>query len=253
MSQPSWSFFRYGAVETFAWRLFIIWTAVGAIVLPLGINPLTLSRWISDPDYLDAGTALLAWADLAWMVFATVVVYLHVSAAEGLGRARVLALIIVLGAGAVEWYGATTGKPFGPYRYTDAFGPRIGGVLPIAIPLAWLVILLSARSTILARWPQLPRVPLALGVGLIALLTDLNLEFVAWKVRGYWIWYPGDPHPPAWPPLQNYVSWFVLATLLAGLLPAPIDRAGRPVHRVVMVLVAMNALFLVAHAVRLLR
>lgn len=253
MSSTSYAFSRYGPVENWIWRIFLIWTSVGVLVLPFGFRPETLTRWPATADWVEVARTVLASADLVWMVLAALVVYLHAVAVDGLGRARIAAAIVLLGSSAAEWIGATTGFPFGPYQYTDAFGPRMGGVLPIAIPLAWLVILFAARYALQARWPGLTRAKLAAGVGAIALATDFNLEFVAWKIRGYWIWYPGVSDPPAWPPWQNYASWFGLAFLLTLLLPRSQPHGDRPAARLVGVLVAMNALFLVAHAVRFLR
>ena len=170
---------------------------------------------------------------------------------EGARNAGFGALLVIVGSAAVEWIGASTGWPFGPYVYTDHFGPRVG-VLPVAIPLAWFVIVQGARLA-LARWkPGLDRGGTALGVGLAAVLTDLNLEPVAWKLRGYWIWYPGEPQPPAWPPWQNYAAWFVVAAILAAAMPS-IRSRGRPGWRPVLVLGLMNALFLWLHLARALR
>lgn len=246
-----WSF-NHNPLETFVWRVFLVWTTVGAIVLPFGLTAETLSRWPATENWVESARTLLAYADLVWMVLAALVVYLHAVAVEGLGRARVAGILVVAGSALAEWYGATTGWPFGPYRYTDAFGPRMLGVLPIAIPLAWLVILFAARYALLALRPEISRPSLALGVGTAAVLTDFNLEFIAWKVRGYWIWYPDWQNPPAWPPWQNYVSWFVLATLLAFVQPRRAGLVERSPARMIGVLVAMNALFLAAHLVRLL-
>ena len=98
-----------------------------------------------------------------------------------------------------------------------------------------------------------PGSKLALGVGLIAVLTDLNLEFVAWKVRGYWLWYPDlKGIAPTHPPLQNFVAWFVLSFVLALLLPTNHElRSRRPSpFRPLAVLGLMNTLFIVVYAAR---
>ncbi|MBS0661020.1 MAG: carotenoid biosynthesis protein [Verrucomicrobia bacterium] len=247
----NWSF-QSTPLQTWIWRVFLIWTSVGALVLPFGLQPEQLARWPATADWVGTARTLLAYADLVWMVLAALVVYLQAAADEGLARARVAGGIVAFGSAVVEWVGATTGFPFGPYVYTDAFGPRMLGVLPIAIPLAWMVIVLAARQVLWARWPGLSRAQLALGVGAIALATDFNLEHVAWKVRGYWLWYPGVDSPPSWPPWQNYLSWFLLAALFAALIPRPAGTfasARRPLG----VLLAMNALFLLAHLVRWVR
>ena len=125
-------------------------------------------------------------------------------------------------------------------------------MLPFTIPLAWLIIILCGRYLVLRLQPAAARWQVALGVAAVASLTDLNLEFVAWKVRGYWIWYPGAPAPPAWPPLQNYASWFAAAFLLAWLLPPNYElRSHRPAaSRPIAILALINGLFLLTQTLR---
>ena len=198
-------------------------------------------------------TSLLHVSDAIWIYLAAVVIYLHTAAVEGLATTRRWAFILLLGSGGCEWIGAQTGFPFGPYRYTDHFGWRIGGVLPVAIPLAWMVVILCGRALILRLRPTATRHVLAFGVALVATLTDANLEAVAWKVRDYWDWYPDSRPPlPAWPPVQNYLSWFVLSFALTYALPPNYSlRLRHPARwRPVLVLGLMNTLFIVVYAAR---
>lgn len=242
-------------VVLWVWRLFLIWTAVGSVVMVAGLNAGNVGRWFSSPSIHPVAAQFLAYADLVWMALATAVVYLRVAATDGLARARVSALIVVSGSATVEWIGARSGVPFGPYLYTDAFGPLILGVLPIAIPLAWTVIVLGSRILVLHFRPAMSRWRLSLSVALLAVATDLNLEFIAWKARGYWIWYPGDANPPAWPPFQNFLSWFLLAFVLHAFLPAPqpTPQPAFAIPRAALVVPIMNALFLLVHASRFFR
>jgi bisanhydrobacterioruberin hydratase len=244
-----------GVIATIVWWLFLLWTVVGAAVMVSGINSGNVGGWISSPSVQEALADLLGYADLVWMISAAMVVYLRVAATEGLRRARLSAVIILAGSTLVEWIGAQSGVPFGPYRYTDAFGPRMIGVLPIAIPLAWLVILLGARLLVLEIRPGISKTALSFWVAVIALFTDLNLEFIAWKVRGYWIWFPDQSAAPGWPPIQNFLSWFALAFILHALTPIQSDRpvADRRVSRAALVVPLMNVLFLLVHASRWLR
>ena len=235
------------------WTLFVVWTAIGFVVMPLGIGDDEITRWLGIGFLRQALLSILHVSDALWIAFAATVVYLHTAAAEGLRTARRWAGMILLASTAAEWIGASTGFPFGPYRYTRNFGWLIGGVVPVAIPLAWLVILLCGRVLVLRLRPAASRLELALGVGLVALVTDLNLEFVAWKVRAYWIWYPGwTGKIPAWPPVQNYLTWFVLSFLITLALPPNYDL--RPQHptpfRPLAVLGLMNALFVVVYLAR---
>ena len=238
------------------WILFLVWTAIGFVVMPLGIGKAEIYHWFGDKIIRDTILAILRVSDALWIGLAAIVLYFHTAAAEGLSTARRWAMIILLGSATAEWIGATTGFPFGPYRYTQNFGWLIGGVLPAAIPLAWLVILLCGRILTLQLKSDATRLELALGVGLFAVLTDINLEFIAWKVRGYWIWYPTlHGNAPTWPPLQNYAAWFILSFTLTFVLPANHSlRLHRPSPaRPIAVLALMNALFVLVYVVRLLR
>ena len=239
-----------------AWWLFVVWTAIGFVVMPLDIGQATVDHWLGPGPARSALTAVLHVSDAVWIYLAAVVIYLHTAAAEGLATARRWAVIILVGSGVCEWIGAQTGFPFGPYRYTDYFGWRVGGVLPVAIPLAWLVVLLCGRSLILRLRPTSTRAELALGVAVVATLTDANLEAVAWKVRHYWNWYPdASPPLPTWPPFQNYFSWFGLSFVLAYALPPNYSlrpRSSSPL-RPILVLALMNTLFIVVYAARWLR
>ena len=236
-----------------AWMAFLVWTGVGFVVMPLGVGEGQLRPWLGPGAAGDLAGALLHRADAVWMLLAAINVYLQVVLAEGLPTARVWAGLILVASTVFEWVGTRTGFPFGPYVYTDNFGWRIGGVVPLAIPLAWLVVVLCGRSLVGWLHPAATRLELALGVAVVAVLTDLNLEYVAWKVRAYWIWYPqARGMPPSWPPWQNYLSWFALSFALAFLLPPNHELRARPPHprRPVLVLALMNALLALVHLLR---
>ncbi len=242
-------------VRQFLWLLFLVWTAIGAIVMPFDIGPVQIRQWIYAEDLQRALIGFLGFSDAIWIVLAAALAYLALVEEETLPIARRWALIILVSSGALETMGTLTGFPFGPYVYTARFGWRILGVLPFTIPLAWLIVVVCARFAILTCWPRASRWGLALGTGFIALLTDLNLEPIAWKVRAYWIWYPTQQGAQSHPPLQNYVTWFTAASALALLFP---DRAvnrgtGRRPWQPSLILLLMNGLFLLVHLTRWLR
>lgn len=228
------------------------------MVLPLRLGEETVRGLLAERHAAWAetvSTLLLRGSDAVWIVLAAGVVYLAAAAAEGLPTARRWAAILLGGSALAEWIGARTGFPFGPYVYTDRFGWRMGGVLPFTIPLAWMIVALAGRYLTLWLKPEASRAQVALGAALAGVLTDANLEPIAWKERGYWLWYPGQvAHSSAFPPVQNYVSWFVLMFLLSYALPpnhalrAPGARLAA--RRPVLVLGLMNGLFVLVHAAR---
>lgn len=241
---------RLAPLADLIWIFFLIFTGVGFVVMPLGIGPVEVQRWVGVSGLREALLLLLGQADAIWMVLAAVNIYFYTVQREGLSTARRWAAIVLVGSAVLEWIGVRTGFPFGPYVYTDNFGARLLGVLPFTIPLAWLVVVLCSRYLVLALLPRLNPWLLSLAVGGLALLTDLNMEPVAWKVRAYWVWYPADPAPPLFPPWQNYLSWFLAASVFAALL-----RGGRLTGRIsarrpILVLLLINSLFLLVHLVR---
>jgi len=161
-------------------------------------------------------TPLGPWADFIFMALAALVLFLHLVSHAPAGIAC-LALLLIGGlGGVVEWIGAATGWPFGHYRYTGAFGPRLAGSLPLSIPLAWWVIVWPIHSVLysaLAGRQGSVWIPFFTAFG--AVWVDLLLEPVATGVRGYWIWeqegfYYGVP-------LLNFAGWYLTALVLSFL------------------------------------
>ncbi len=236
-------------ISNWLWWLFLIWTAIGFWVMPFDIGAAEIKSWIDWLPLQNVLLAVLRISDALWMVFAAAFTYFYLVRHEGLVVARRAALIILAGSALLEWIGVKTGYPFGPYIYTDRIGTRIFG-LPFTIPLAWLVIVACARYTVLTFREHATRWQIALGTGLLAVLTDISLEWVAWKIRAYWLWYFPLANTPDWPPLQNYLSWFVFATLFAWIAfpgARPVGRHWRPV----ILLAAINLLFWVTILLRL--
>lgn len=125
---------------------------------------------------------------------------------------------IALFSGAVETIGALTGFPFGSYDYTGAFGPRLFGLLPLAIPFAWCVVVFPLHILYLRlsqrNWVPPAAIPPMVGVS--AAVVDLALEPVATLERGYWLW--GGPGLWYGVPWTNFLGWFLTALILsAGL------------------------------------
>jgi putative membrane protein len=165
-----------------------------------------------------------------------------------------LAAVLAFGA---EYLGDNYGLIFGAYHYTDALGPRVGGV-PVLIVFVWGTVVYSAFAMVdwLARrhhhgptgWG--PRIGYALLVGLTSglvtaawdLMADpLSVSGVWQEVLGseaWWWWVEGGPYLPdleSWKggagiPVENFVGWVLVpATIVAVFAlafptPARIDR-----------------------------
>lgn len=153
------------------------------------------------------------------------------------------AFILTIGA---EMFGVATGLLFGNYSYTEQLGPLVLGLVPLAIPVAWLMMLypsyaiagflLSPRSNDFSRYPPattevvtteaLPRsndFSRYLRAALAALaMTAWDLSLDPRMVRdGNWIWHDGGPYFGI--PLSNFIGWFITA-LAIYLVWQVIDR-----------------------------
>jgi uncharacterized membrane protein len=198
------------------WMMFLVWTALGCAILPFGLSLGGLGRIY----------------DLAWIALAGVSAYGLLVLAEGLDRARWIAVLALLGSIVAFTVGAMTGLPFGEFKFTLALK---AGKYQMALPwlgFLWLALLAGARHLVLlvtAAWSWNRWLHAGL-IALVMLLTSVNFQPVAWKVRQYWIWYPTRTELPVpdWPPIQNFASWFALAFLLAAAFPAPRGGFAHP-------------------------
>lgn len=198
------------------WVLFVLVSLFIAVVWAFGIGEGSLQRSISNTDLRVTLAWLLARCDMAWITLAAANVYFALVGSVGLATARRWGLLILGAVVAMAWVSVATGFPLGPIRYGFPLGLKLGPV-PLGLPLLWFSILIGARETVLRLFPRVPQGGLAAGVGLLALLTDLNLESVAAKWRGFWFWKSGIPtDPPVFDfPLTACLAWGILAFLVA--------------------------------------
>jgi len=191
--------------------LYTVWFAVGLFVLGLGLE-----------------TPIGPWADFVFIALAALLLFLHLSGYSNLGATLMIFLVFAVISGGVEAIGAMTGFPFGSYTYTDQFGPVLFGVLPVAIPLAWWVIVWPLHCLVHSAFAgrrSVMMIPVFTAIG--AVVADLIIEPAATLVRGYWLWEgPGVYYGVPW---VNFLGWFgtafVLSFLAQTLLPhSPFKR-----------------------------
>lgn len=201
-SKPSFSFTRITRL------VFYVWTAVGFLVVPLNLNEERLRSAITRSWITEAASRVLSGSDAVWLWLGAFTTFVALGSEVSWAKARFCALGVGGTAALVEFAGVTTGIPFGEYVYSDRLGPRLFSVLPATIPAAWFIVVVNGHAVAPASRSR------PFWVGLIAVVTDLSLEIVAWKIRGYWQWYPSLASKPDWPPWQNYACWFCLGAAL---------------------------------------
>lgn len=103
-----------------------------------------------------------------------------------------------------EMIGVQTGMLFGDYVYGNVLGLKAFD-LPLMLGPMWALVMLCVWS-ILANFKSWFVIPIA---GIIATLYDVILEHFATRF-GLWSWEGSIP-------ITNYVSWFLVASLIAGV------------------------------------
>ena len=209
---------RWDPIEKIALAAFIIWTAAGLIFTIGRISPDTVAQW-PIPEWLGRFVDLcLQYGDPILIFLAFANTHLHAARQWTPAVARNWGFIVIVTAFGIETAGVLIGFPFGDYHYTENFGPMLG-VVPLAIPLAWHVVVTNALFIARIVAPGDSPAIEAVLAGLLCTAYDFVLEPFAASVKHYWIWADGAP------PLLNYATWFVLSSLLVGLFaPALITR-----------------------------
>jgi putative membrane protein len=198
------------------------------------------SVWIVFGIYFTVGVGLMLTrftppfgplSDFLFIFFAALVVFLTEVRIIGWGKALCAFGWVAIVSGLVESIGTLSGFPFGNYTYTEAFGPRLFGLLPLAIPLAWWLVLMPVYRLLGLLRQRSALVFVALvAIGVTAV--DFVIEPVAVVIKGYWIWQDGGFYYGV--PWTNFVGWILTAAVLTiglnRILPKS-DPFARPTTR----------------------
>lgn len=122
----------------------------------------------------------------------------------------------------IEALGVETGLVFGDYVYGTTLGFHVIGV-PLVIGFNWVLVVVG--SVKVAKKITGNNIFAAILGGSISTTFDYFLEPVAIKMD-YWTWAGGDI------PIQNYVAWFVIATVFSYIfLKFTVrTRSDLPIH-----------------------
>jgi uncharacterized membrane protein len=189
-----------------AWGDLGMWGQIPMALWVLALIALPILKWIW-------GDRALRWGTVLGVTLQAFVVWAALSRAWGWPRGSLVALAIVCMGWAVEFVGSRTGYPFGRYRYTDRLRPQIGHV-PLAVPLAWLMMLPPAWA--IADWATGGRGLAFVAISALAFTAwDLYLDpqMVGWR---FWTWeHRGGYFGIPW---VNYLGWMLASGAMTAIL-----------------------------------
>ncbi len=216
--------------------LYGLWIAIGLVVGPLHIDDQVVASWPFPPFLIGFIDLCLRFGDPILIALAAINTHSVLVRFWGRSAARRWLGSVIAITAVIETVGTVTGYPFGHYAYTENFGPRLW-VLPVAIPLAWYVLIGNA----LVLWRSLlPGFIVPLEAAAVATLVtgiDWVMEPFATKLKVYWLW-----SDPAIPP-RNYLSWWVISFLLVIFFAKSPGHQNRFDPRPPVILGTMLALF----------
>ena len=241
------------------WLFFVFASLVAGVVWAFGVGDADVAKWVSNHDLVLTLQWMLQQLDFVWIILAAANAYLSLAAREGQGTARRWIIYILLAVTALGWISSRTGILLGPIQYGAPLAPiQIGhiqlgrlGPVPMGLPLFWFAVIVGARDGLLRLFPRWSHLQICLAVSLVGLLTDISLEPLAAKLRGFWIWRSADlSQPPSFDaPVTSCLAWALLAGLLAyGLRERRIVRPHyRPSWQPAMIVIIFHIVFLAAH------
>jgi uncharacterized membrane protein len=197
---------------------FSLWVAsVAGWLLMMIATPVVM--WVTGDRYIALISSLTVIAQAIAMVLA---LFSRWSARRILSTMLIL-FVLTWG---VEFVGSQTGLPFGHYSYTEKLQPQLFGV-PLLIPIAWLMMLAPAWSTVDGVGPGKPvwvrRVLFAALAGFAMTAWDLYLD-PQMTANTMWVWHQDGLYFGI--PLLNFFGWW-LTSFAVTLILQPSDLPRR--------------------------
>jgi uncharacterized membrane protein len=151
------------------------------------------------------------WTTTIFLGLQAVITFIILSKLADLLSVVITTAVIFMASWFIEYWGVTTGFPFGVYSYSHTLAPLIGGV-PLAIMFAWFTV--TANSLLAARYflKGASEFSAILIASVFILATDILLEPFASFVNNFWMWQTASI------PVQNFISWFLVGLIFVTTL-----------------------------------
>ena len=196
-----------------------LWHTISVTWLELSLlDRIVILAWIGSLALLPVfvwiwNDKALRWGVATGVTLQAIAVLVALGSLWGWVQAAAVGLAIAAMGWAVEFVGSRTGFPFGRYHYTDRLQPQVGHV-PLAIPLAWLMMLPPAWAV----------ASLITGGHGVAFILVSALAFTAWdlfldpQMVGWRLWVWEKPGRYFGIPLINYLGWFLASGIMTAIL-----------------------------------
>lgn len=185
-------------VDQLTYKLFLIWYFIGVILLGFDLLP----------SYLE-------WANVVFLVLAGIIGGIYFVKTFGRILGLIVNFLVIFITIFVEHLGVEYGLLFGDYYYTTDFGPQVLGV-PVAIGFTWLMVMAGSHAISIVLTGGNRFLPFIITGSLLAVLFDLIIDPVAFKVKQYWVWNAESFYYNI--PMSNFIGWFVVALLLHSII-----------------------------------
>jgi len=133
---------------------------------------------------------------------------------QTLGLKNILAFfaIAAIVSFSLEFVGVTTGLVYGEYLFSELLGPKILGIVPWVIPIAWFMMIYASFTITNHIIPRVNAViPLAFFDSVVMTTWDLMLDPVSAKL-GYWTWItPGTFFGVGF---HNFLGWLATTFII---------------------------------------
>lgn len=134
------------------------------------------------------------WWDPAWGMLFFVAAYADLAGSAGLSAARLASGIVVVAMAVLLGVSGLTGWPCGPLQFTAHAGLRLGGAVPLVLPLLAFALLASGGRAATAAFPGAGRTGHAAATAAAFIVSVANGLALFVPCRIWWVWNPlGQP------------------------------------------------------------
>ncbi|TFE03002.1 carotenoid biosynthesis protein [Jeotgalibacillus salarius] len=180
------------------WKIFLLWYAIGVILVAFDLLP-----------------PFLEWANAVFLYLAGILAIYYSTKVMGTVRGLTISALIMAFTMWAESLGVKYGIVFGAYHYEQDFGIQVFGV-PLTIGFAWVMVIFTSLSLMIRLLGKpkslMKALFFAFMTSLLAVCMDLIIDPVAYQAKQYWVWDDTGPYYDI--PTQNFIAWFYVSFII---------------------------------------